>query len=138
MTPKHYVSRYTEESMDPQLSGVAPWPFYEEVKTGFPQCLSMILGANVSATHVRWFMDGDGKRYQARYFLKHSQGGALTGEAYCLYSYFHQGASKIRYIRVMMCDHTPESHSTRDERMRGWWKAHCTKCGLDMSVDSSG
>ena len=125
--------RYTLESLDPYLSGMEIWPVVTELKA---EALGLLLGANISATAVRWMMDSEGKRWQARYFLIHSQGGGLTGEAYCLFSRFHMGTSKISLIRVAICDHQAKCFSTPEQRRRGWHRAKCTKCGLDMSVDS--
>ena len=130
--------RYTLESMDPYLSGDKEWPVIKEMAAPFPDCLAGLIGAGVEATRVRWLRNSDGKRLQCRYFMLTTQGGSYTGKAFALYSHWHQGHSKVRMVTVAMCDHKVESTSTRDERMHGWHKSHCTECGLDMSVDSSG
>jgi hypothetical protein len=39
--------------------------------------------------------------------------------------------------KVAICDHDVEDTGTHDGKMRGWHPAHCRKCGLDLSVDSS-
>jgi hypothetical protein len=38
---------------------------------------------------------------------------------------------------LSICKHEIKDSSTPEGRMRGWHPARCTKCGLDMSVDSS-
>ncbi len=128
--------RYTLESMDSQLTGLVEWPVVTELKLGIVQSLGLLLGANILATHVMWLRDSEGKRRQARYFLITNQGGGLTGEGYCLFSQYHQGHSQTRLVRVAICDHKRQGYSTVEEQRRGWHKAKCTECGLDMSVDS--
>ncbi len=130
--------RYTLESMDPYLSGVKEWPVIKELRRSIPDSLQLLIGVNVRATSVRWLLDNEGHLNQCRYFLLEGQGGGLTGEGYALFSRWHQGQSHVRLVQVAICDHKVKSTSTRDECMHGWHKSHCTKCGLDMSVDSSG
>jgi hypothetical protein len=128
--------RYTLESMDPQLSGVKEWPHIVELKQSIPDSLGLLLGATVSATGMRWLRTNEGKRLSCRYFLIHSQGGGHTGEAYALFSQFHQGRSLTRLVKVAICIHQRTSYSTPEESRRGYHKGRCTNCGLDMTVDS--
>ena len=136
MPSKNYVSQYTLESMDPYLSGVKEWPVITELHSPMPDCLFLLLGASISATHVRWLFDSEGNRCQCRYFLIHTQGGSLTGEAYALYSHWHMGVSKVRLVKVAVCYHRRVSSGTREQERRGWYPARCGICGLDMTVDS--
>lgn len=39
--------------------------------------------------------------------------------------------------RLAICKHEVKSTGSHYENMRGWHPAHCVKCGLDLSVDSS-
>ncbi len=128
--------RYTLESMKPQLSGLVQWPVVTGLKTGIVESLGLLLGANIFATQVKWIRDSGGHRRQCRYFLITNQGGSYTGEGYCLFSAYENGYSQTRLVRVAICDHKRHGYSTFDERQRGWHKAKCTECGLDMSVDS--
>lgn len=133
----HRVSRYTLESMDPYLSGVKQWPVIKPMRQSMPNVLGCLLGAGIhSTTCMRWLMDSEGQRLQCRYFLICTQGGALTGEAYVLYTRYHQGVSQVRLAQVAVCDHQRVGHSGPEDRMRGWHKATCVKCNLNMTVDS--
>jgi hypothetical protein len=38
---------------------------------------------------------------------------------------------------LSICKHEVIDSSTADGRMRGWHPAHCSKCGINLSVDSS-
>jgi len=67
----------------------------------------------------------------------HTQGGALTGEAHVLIYRPTWGGNRnlARTAKFMMCDHKfVMGAGARPER--GWRPGHCSKCGLDMSVDS--
>ena len=95
------------------------------------------MSATVEALpYLNWLLDSEGKRHSARYFLQHTQGGSLTGEAYVLFTQWHQGKSQLRFVRVAVCDHKMVPSRGADP-MRGWHPSKCDKCGLDMSVDSS-
>lgn len=70
----------------------------------------------------------------ARYWLKSTQGGALTGEGYVIF--WHQ--SKGRVARFAVCKHEHVNTSDPQRERYGYHRGYCSKCGLDMSVDSSG
>jgi len=38
---------------------------------------------------------------------------------------------------LSICKHEIVDSSTPQGRMRGWRPAHCSKCGINLSVDSS-
>lgn len=128
--------RYTLESMNSQLVGLLPWPVVKEPEHGIYTTLGLLLGANIYATQVKWIKDSEGHRLQCRYFLITNQSGGFTGEGWCLFSQFRHGHSRTHMVRVAICDHKRKGYSTLDETRRGWHKAICTECGMDMSVDS--
>ena len=72
----------------------------------------------------------------ARAFLGYTQGGHLTGSGY-LIAYNRPGdpSPPPQIWRFMLCDHSFVAGRGRPER--GWRPGHCSRCGLDMSVDSS-
>jgi hypothetical protein len=138
MPTKHYISPFTLETLKPYLDGDEPWPEMREL-AAMPASLGVLIGASITPLpHIRGIRNSEGRYNAARYFLVHTQGGAYTGEAYVLFSHWHQGYPKMRFIKVMACAHDPVSRGTREQQMRGWHPSKCSKCGLDMSVDSSG
>ena len=74
----------------------------------------------------------------ARYFLKATQGGGLDGTGYVIWYHSKPGFGGVaRMGEFAVCDHAVVGTSTPQEKQRGWHKAYCSKCGLDMTVDSS-
>lgn len=127
---------YTMESMFPILTGKVPLPNPTVPREAGLEMVGSILSATVYAIPaVGRMMDDDGCTFQARYFLQLNQGGSLTGEGWCLWSYFHQGTSKTGFVSFAVCEHD-KVPGVRTNPMRGWYPGRCGKCGLDMSVDS--
>ncbi len=50
--------------------------------------------------------------------------------------YQHEPAMPTAWL-LSICKHEIVDSSTSAGRMRGWHPAHCTKCGINLSVDSS-
>lgn len=85
-----------------------------------------------SVAHVR--LAGDLHSRWARAFLSFTQGGAHDGRGY-LIAYNGHGRSGPRLFNFALCDHAVvKGAGARPER--GWHPAHCSRCGLDLSVDS--
>jgi hypothetical protein len=76
------------------------------------------------------------KRTWARVFLGTTQAGAYDGTAIViLYVGSHEREKIAPLGRFRLCDHNRvEGAGARP--MRGWHPGRCSKCGLDMSVDS--
>ena len=70
----------------------------------------------------------------ARYFLSTTQGGGYTGEGYVM---FYDGG-KGRVAKFAICKHEYVNTGSPERERRGYHSGYCSKCGLDMSVDSSG
>lgn len=72
----------------------------------------------------------------AIYYLTCGQGGGYTGEGVVvLIAGYQNGPDSIVTGRFAICKH----ESVEDpgaNHSRGWHPAHCSKCGLDLSVDS--
>lgn len=71
-----------------------------------------------------------------RVFISHTQDGAFDGKGYVI-AYKSSGHTERfhRIYRFALCDH--DVKAGRNARpSRGWHPAHCTRCGLNMSVDS--
>lgn len=77
------------------------------------------------------FRAADGHRGWATYFTGGTQAGQFDGAGFVLY--YDRGEGKA--AKFAICRHTPKEGANANH-MRGWHPAHCTSCGLDMSVDS--
>lgn len=77
------------------------------------------------SVHSRW----------SRVFLAMTQGGKHDGSGYLIaYNGFRRAGPRL--FTFALCDHAVVTGaSARPER--GWHPARCSRCGLDLSVDSS-
>jgi hypothetical protein len=80
------------------------------------------------------FPDGK-KHWFARFFLDYGQGGGLHGSGIVAWSEWKDGAYRAVGMKFAICDHKPIEGAGANHS-RGWHPASCSKCGLDMSVDS--
>lgn len=71
----------------------------------------------------------------ARYFLIATQGGSFDGTGYVIWYDSSKHPAVGRVAKFAICDHVKEDGAGADHS-RGWHPGRCTKCGLDMSVDS--
>jgi hypothetical protein len=100
-----------------------------------------------------------GHKAWARYILKTTQSGAFTGEAdvitYGGHGQYVEDVGALIHVegpavvipkrwvpapplawRVAICNHQIVGTGTQAQSQRGWHRAHCAKCGMDLSVDS--
>jgi hypothetical protein len=80
----------------------------------------------------------DGKKeWNARFFLDYGQGGAFHGSGIVAWTAWSNEAQAMRAVavRFSICDHN-QVEGAGANHSRGWHPSRCTKCGLDMSVDS--
>jgi hypothetical protein len=68
----------------------------------------------------------------ARYFLNHTQGGAHDGTGYAMV----WGTPGGKIFKFAICKHNKTGSRTREQEIRGWHPGRCSRCGLDLSVDS--
>lgn len=67
----------------------------------------------------------------ARYFLNRTQGGRFDGTGFVIW--YDGGRGRVASFAI--CEHVKEAG--RDARPHvGWHPGRCSKCGLDMTVDS--
>lgn len=76
-----------------------------------------------------------GKKWNVRYFLDYGQGGGLHGSGIVAWTEWKDGAMRPVGMTFAICDHTPVEGAGANHS-RGWHPASCSKCGLDMSIDS--
>lgn len=78
----------------------------------------------------------DGSKRLARFFLRKTQRGEFDGTGVAVVTRLYKGET-AEVFEFAMCEHDVTGTGTAEESRRGWNPAHCRKCGLDMSVDSS-
>lgn len=76
-----------------------------------------------------------GTKWNVRYFLDYGQGGGLHGSGIVAWTEWKDGAYRAVGMSFAICDHTSVEGAGANHS-RGWHPASCSKCGLDMSVDS--
>lgn len=127
---------FTEEDFGPYLRGKVELPNFVELDLAVGiGCIAAGGGLRVrqpvenaklpkdTSTWGRW----------ARYFLGVTQGGTLDGTGYVIW-YGDNGNGRVG--RFALCQHKKQGGSAAQSQ-RGYHPGHCTKCGLDMTVDSS-
>ena len=78
--------------------------------------------------HTRW----------ARAFPSYTQGGNMTGQGLILLYDVSYGHKRVPVAgRYALCKHEYVDQSTPERKQRGDHRGYCSKCGLNMSVDSS-
>lgn len=139
---------YSMDDMTPRIEGRVRWEHAEPMD--LLNAVNHITMGGVWITYGGWFLKPDqapnGNKSWARYFLAHSQGGAVTGEA-VVFVYGGGGyytrdkpdewfGKKPTAWRVAICKHEKEGSGTTEQERRGWHPGACKLCGMDMTVDS--
>jgi hypothetical protein len=75
------------------------------------------------------------KQWNARFFLDYGQGGQLYGSGMAAWTGWKDSTYRAQGLKFAICKHTAKSDPGANP-IRGWHPAHCTKCGLDMTIDS--
>lgn len=75
------------------------------------------------------------KHWNARFFLDYGQGGQFYGSGIVAWITWKNGVYRAVGMKFAICDHKPVEGASANHS-RGWHPARCSKCGLDMSVDS--
>lgn len=70
-----------------------------------------------------------------RCYISWTQGGQFDGSGYLIR--YNSGKAGGVIGRFQICQHEVVNTSTPQQRMRGWNKQYCSKCNLNLSVDSS-
>jgi hypothetical protein len=86
--------------------------------------------------HAGYALMPDGrKEWNARFFLDYGQGGGLQGSGIVAWVAWKDGAYRATGMTFAICEHT-KVEGAGANHSRGWHPGACSKCGLDMSVDS--
>lgn len=124
----------------PRAQGAIPWENVEPADLTW-LCSNIAACAGWAAySGIAWVQKpGADRSAWARIFLSQTQGGGYTGEAHALVweSGTGRGPSMPSAWKLSICKHEVIDTSTPEGRRRGDHRAHCSKCGLDLSVDSS-
>jgi hypothetical protein len=77
------------------------------------------------------------KKWNVSFCLDCGQGGQLYGSGLVAWTTWsnEQHRSVATGMKFAICQHVGKSDPGANPS-RGWHPAHCTKCGLDMTVDS--
>jgi hypothetical protein len=131
-----------EDDLRPIIDGKAELPNFKEVplEEGVAR-LHFYYGGSIHKGHARVPGDTSAHGEWAMYFLNNTQAGNLDGSGYVAWSKWeydpakNNGRSVGHMATFAICQH--EKKESPDARpMRGWHPGFCTKCGLDMTVDS--
>lgn len=74
-----------------------------------------------------------------RAVLNRTMGGTISGDGYLIWykGQFEKNNPISQVARFALCVHRKLETASHERRMRGYHPGHCTRCGLDMFVDSS-
>jgi hypothetical protein len=123
-----------EAILDLIMAGKLPLPNFEEISLERGVANIAVGGGLVDAMGVRNAkVPGSSSTWGhwSRYFLGTTQGGALDGTGYVIW--WDRGNGHVGKFAI--CRHEKVTGSGADPR-RGWHPGRCSKCGLDMTVDS--
>lgn len=127
-------------------ASVFNWQHFEKIlktikegKLDLPNPVPLDLGQACMKATLAWASIEQGRykilgKYHTEwglFFLRMTQGGLYTGEGMVLTYNSGKGGA----FEFAICKHDLVADHGADPR-RGWHPAHCSKCGLDMSVDS--
>lgn len=119
-----------EDDLMPIITGKAAVPNLKEIPLSdavdnIAACYGPSLRGNVRLP--------SGGATWAHYFLDRGQGGGLEGSGLVIYyGGYGKGGQAAKFA---ICEHTKVEGAGADHR-RGWHPGSCSKCGLDMTVDS--
>ncbi len=131
-------SGFTDEDLHPLVTGKEVLPNFEELSlergiANIAAGAGLIAYAGVKNAKIPRSKSSWG--HWARYFFGSTQGGVLDGTGYVIWWESDHGVGKGHVGRFAICKH--EKVATAGAKpMRGWHPGFCTKCGLDMTVDS--
>lgn len=130
------MSIYTiERDLNPIMRGDVALPNPEPIDGDLA---SAILNYNSMQSGRCVLLPGEtAKKWNVSFFLDHGQGGQLYGSGIVAWtSWDHEkrrsGAAGLKFA---ICKHTKVDGAGANHS-RGWHPGKCTKCGLDMTIDS--
>lgn len=126
---KRKVYSLTDDLM-PIISGTFPLPNAEPVEGDVGAAILHYRDMHCGHALLR-----DRKEWNARFFLDHGQAGQLYGSGIVAWTAWKDGAYRATGLKFAICKHEKKLDASANT-MRGWHPGACTKCGLDMTIDS--
>ncbi|TAL43868.1 MAG: hypothetical protein EPN91_05800 [Salinibacterium sp.] len=123
---------YTEADYATIIAGDAPIPNFEPM-TADQFCNAIAAGGHSMTPRWGWAKSEHGHKAWAQYFLANfsNMGSGPDGSGYvCIY-----GGAGPKVGRFSICKHQKQMGAGANPS-RGWNPGHCSKCGLDMTIDS--
>ena len=138
--------KYTlETDLFPIVSGRAEIPNFKPIEHWQALAASMGYGRTIEHYAETSGKSSYSRRCQARlngdkgdaiFHMNIGQGGGFTGEGVVVMRHgWNPGPQSIVAGRFAICEHT-KVEGPGANHQRGWHPGWCSKCGLDMSVDS--
>jgi hypothetical protein len=124
-----------ETDLMPIMKGDVPLPNPEPIEGDLA---STILYYNSMQSGRCVLLPGEtNKKWNVSFFLDHGQGGQLEGSGVVAWTTWdnEKRAPGATGLRFAICKHT-KVEGAGANHSRGWHPGHCSKCGLDMTVDS--
>jgi len=118
----------------PIMRGDVPLPNPEPIK-GDIGALLLHYGQLHSGCSV--VVPGKSKRWNVSFCLDHGQGGQLYGSGIVAWTEWNaeKQCSTATGLKFAICQHTKVDDPGANHS-RGWHPGRCSKCGLDMTIDS--
>lgn len=88
-----------------------------------------------SEMHVGHALIDGKKEWHVRYFLDYGQGGGLEGSGVVAWCRLEKGFLIGTGLKFAICQHTKVADPGANPS-RGWHPGRCSKCDLDMTIDS--
>jgi hypothetical protein len=130
-SPITYRDGYSlKHDMQPIIEGAVVLPNFNPIE--LEKAVASIAASYGPGIRGNALIPGDMHRNWAQFFLDTTQGGSCDGTGIVLYYYRGKGAA----ARFAICEHT-KVDGPGANHSRGWHPGSCSKCGLDMTVDSS-
>lgn len=121
------------------LQGWAVLPNFEfmDLQQGLDQvaCWAGAQGGGISHVIVP-SLDRDNRSTWARVFLSYTQGGRLDGTGVLVWYKGYRKSDLSQVAKFALCKHEKRDAAGANHE-RGWHPGSCTRCGLNMTVDSS-
>lgn len=98
---------------------------------------AFMLGYSEMHSGFQVLLPGEAKKWNVRFFLDHGQGGQLEGSGLVVWSAWDHAnrAPGAVGFKFAICKHTKVADRDANPS-RGWHPGRCSKCGLDMTIDS--
>lgn len=121
-----FLGSYTMDSFKPYTSGELSCPFPKIIE--HEDCLKAIASFGHSYTYTWGYAKVGERKVWTAFFLNVRDGSGIA------VSYVFNKAVCVRFT---LCEHEKVARPTdRPNPQRGWHPGVCSKCGLNMDVDS--